>query len=147
MFLPICFVNYLIIGLPIFNALWGEEESAMVAVQDLSGTLFAVPVYSVLVSIWKIQVANRESETTGAEKQTFSVKILLKIGKDIVTNLFIIGDVIGFVWSLARLGVCPFLEDLSNYLADTVFALCLFTVGGFLSERSLMACNFWQQSC
>lgn len=141
-FLPACYVNYIIFGLPIFNSMWSEEESLVLVVMNLHGALCTVPVYMILVNIYRVRVANakhREEEDGAVEK--FSPRLFLTILIEIVTNVFTIGELLGFAWALTRWAPCPFLDDLTKYLGDAALALTLFTVGGFLSQHSLMACN------
>ena len=142
MFLPVCYVNYLVIGLPIFNSMWGEEEILALVVMNLHGALCTIPVFLVLVNIYKVRMANAKHREDGDGKvEKFSPRLFLTIVAGIFTNPFTIGELLGFAWALTRWQPCPFLADVMKYLGDAVLALCLFTVGGFLSQHSLMACN------
>lgn len=143
-YLPTHYINYLIIGLPIFYSIWGEEESIMVAVQNMSGDLYTVPLYLIFTRIYQVNQKNRmhkEANDGQVEKIDWHlpVDILIKI----VTNNFIIGNALGFIYAATKWKMCPYLWDLMKYLADSVLALSMFTVGGFLSQHSIIACNFW----
>ena len=141
-FLPVCYLNYLVIGLPIFNSLWGEDENIALVVMNLHGDLCTVPLFLLLVNIYKIHVANAKHKEDGDGKvERLSPRLFLSIGLRIITNQFVIGELLGFIWALTRWPPCPFLANIMKYLGDSVLAFCLFTVGGFLSEHSLMACG------
>ncbi|KAH0794428.1 Auxin Efflux Carrier family protein [Histomonas meleagridis] len=142
-YLPSVYVNYLIIGLPVFKAVWSENENAMVSVQNLSGDLFVVPVYLVLTKFYSINQANiKHKEANDGIVEHVQISIIWIIIKGIITNKFIIGNAIGFIYAATGWKMCPFLGQLMKYLGDAVLALALFTVGGFLSQHSIIACNF-----
>ena len=141
-FLPVCYLNYLVIGLPIFNSLWGEDENIALVVMNLHCSLCTIPIYVLLVNIYKIRIANAKHKEDGDGKvERLSPRLFLSIGLPIITNPFVIGAFLSFAWALTRWPPCPFLANIMKYLGDSVLAFCLFTVGGFLSQHSLLACG------
>jgi predicted permease len=141
--LPSAYINYLIIGLPIFNSIWPETENVMVAVLALSNDLVTLPSYLVLSSIYIIRRSNREHELAGdGLQEKFSVKILWRIVLRLITNPIVVGNATGFIWASTKWPVFPFLANLLKYMGDAVLGLSLFCVGGFLSQHSLVACGW-----
>lgn len=143
-YLPSNYINYQIIGLPVFNSIWGEEENIVAAVQNMSNDLCIVPLYLIFTRIYHVKLENKlhkEANDGLIEKVDWHlpVDIILRI----ITNNFIIGNVLGFIYAATKWKMCPYLWDLMKYLADSVLALCMFAVGSFLSEYSLIACNFF----
>lgn len=142
-YLASLYVNYLIIGLPLFNSLWGEEENSVVVIQNLSGDLFGVPIYLVLMNIYTVQRNNkRHEEANDGEVEKLSWKLVLDILIRIITNPFIIGNILGFIYSSTGWKMCPYLDELMMRLQNAVLQLCLFCVGGFLSQRNIIACHW-----
>ncbi|OHT12658.1 Auxin Efflux Carrier family protein [Tritrichomonas foetus] len=142
-YLPSHYVNYLIIGLPIFISIWSEEENHVVAVQNMSGDLYTVPLYLIFINIFNVQRSNIEHKKANdgiVEKIDWHLPLDILIR--IVTNNFIIGNALGFIYAATKWKMCPYLWDIMKYLGDSVLALAMFTVGGFLSRHSVIACNF-----
>ena len=138
--LPVVYLNYVIIGVPLFNSIWGEENNAITSVIILSNDLFIIPIYQVLVSIYKIRKA-RESATEG-EEANFSCSDVLKIIGNVFKSPLIQGIIIGIIWSLSTLPFPQYLQTLTVSLSGCVVGVSLFCVGGFLSQYSLMACSW-----
>lgn len=141
--LPTIYVNYLIIGFPLFNAIWPENENVMISVQALSNDPISVTLFLLLANIYKIREANKKHKMLedGLEEK-FSLKILLNIILRVILNPIILGIVLGFIYAATKFDKCPFLDKLLTYLQGSVLSLCLFCVGGFLSQNSLIAANF-----
>jgi predicted permease len=141
--LPSIYVNYLIVGIPIFDAIWDPHDNVMIAVMSLSNDLVTLPAYLILSNIYCIRRANREhiAASDGLEEK-FSPRIIGRILIDLITNPIVIGNAAGFSYAATRLPVFPFLADVLKYLGDAVLALSLFSVGGFLSQQSLIACGW-----
>ncbi|OHT16707.1 Auxin Efflux Carrier family protein [Tritrichomonas foetus] len=141
--LPSVYINYLIVGFPIFNAIWPENENVMITVICLSNDLISVPIYLFLSNIYNIRKENQKhKEAFDGQEVKFSFRIFLQIGKRVITNPIIIGIVLGFVYSATGWKLCTFLDSFLKSFGNSVLALCLYCVGGFLSQHSLIACNW-----
>jgi len=141
--LPSIYINYLIVGLPIFNAIWNEEENVMIAVLALANDLITLPTYLILSNVYNIQRANRDHiAANDGQEEKFSIRILGRIFFRLITNPIVIGNVAGFCYAATKFRVFPLLADLLKYLGDSVLAFSLFCVGGFLSQHSLIACHW-----
>lgn len=139
------YVNYLILGFPIFNAIWVENENIMVSVMALSNDIINIPIFLTLSNVYIIRKENElHDESNDGEKKHFSGKIFIEIAKRVITNPLILGVIVGFIWAGIGLKFCNYVETLTRTLGGAVLALCLFCVGGFLSQHSLIACNFIQ---
>ena len=142
-FLPINHLNYLIIGLPMFQSIWGEEESIVAAVSNMCNDFSAIPLYFAITRIYQVTQRNelhKKANDGLIEKVDWHLPVDIFIR--VFTNNFMIGNILGFIYAATGWKMCPYLWDLMKYLADAVLALCMFSVGGFLCEHSIIACNF-----
>ncbi|OHS97471.1 Auxin Efflux Carrier family protein [Tritrichomonas foetus] len=139
------YVNYLILGFPIFNAIWDEKENVMVSIIALSNDIINIPIFLTLANIYTIRKENEEHLVSDdGEKAKFSFKIFVEIAKRVITNTLILGIIVGFIWAATGFKLCNYVDSLTKTLGGSVLALCLFTVGGFLSQHSLIACGYIQ---
>ncbi|OHT15194.1 Auxin Efflux Carrier family protein [Tritrichomonas foetus] len=141
--LPCSFVNYLVIGIPIFNSIWDSNENVMISMITLSNDLVTTPIYLVLSNIY---LARRLPTESGPEDQPVKRITAWEICKtvliQIVKNPIIIGNVIGFVWSAIGWEIPTFLQSLTTFLGDEVLGICLICVGGFIAQHSIIACHW-----
>lgn len=142
-FLPLNHLNYLIIGLPMFRSIWGEEESIVAAVSNMCNDFSAIPLYFGITRVYKVNENNKmHEEANDGQHEKVDWHLFVDILIRVFTNNFMIGNILGFVYAATGWKMCPYLWNLMKYLADSVLALCMFAVGGFLSEHSIIACNF-----
>lgn len=126
-----------------FNAIWPEKENVMITVMCLSNDLLSVPINLLLSNIYLIREENKKhKEANDGLTKKFSFKIFVIIGERLVTNPIIIGIVLGFIYMATGWHFCGYVNSLLNTMGNSVLALCLYCVGGFLSQHSLIACNF-----
>lgn len=145
---PSVYINYLIVGFPIFNAIWPEKENVMITVMCLSNDFLSVPIYLLLSNIYLIREENKKhKEANDGMYKKFSFKIFVVIGERLITNPIIIGIILGFIYAATGWHFCGYLNTLLNTFGNSVLALCLYCVGGFLSQHSLIACNFVNFVC
>lgn len=143
--LPSNYTNYLIIGLPFFTSMWPGQSNVMITVINLSNDLVCVPIFLISSNLYQVHKSNQMHKANkDGIVEKFDFKMLGTILLNIVKNPIIIGNVVGFIWSGAGWSICPFLQHVADFMADGVLALCLFCVGGFLSQYSLIACPWLQ---
>ena len=142
--LPAIYVNYVIIGLPIFNSIWDESESAIVFIITLSNDIVTVPIYLILTSFYHVYKNNRAHRENGEPEEKFSIKTCGGILLNLVTNPIMLGYVIGFGWSGLKLPLYTFMETILKYMSETVLAGSCLCVGAFLAEHSLISCHWLQ---
>ena len=141
--LPAVFINYLIVGIPVFNAIWPESENVMIAVMTLGNDLLIVPSFLVFSNIYQRRKRNKQHELDGdGIVEKFSPKLLGQIAMRVLLNPIVFGSILGYVYAGTGWKMCPFLGNLMNCLANAVLALSLFCVGGFLSQHSFIACHW-----
>ena len=141
--LPSVYINYLIVGIPVFNAVWPESENVVVAVLTLSNDVLCVPSFLIFSNLYLRRRRNIQHRRDGdGIVETFSPKLLGQIALRVLLNPIMFGNILGYIYAATGWEMCPFLWDLMNYLADAVLALSLFCVGGFLSQHSLIACHW-----
>lgn len=141
--LPVAYINYLIIGIPVFNSIWPPEEGVVISVMTLSNDIIVVPIYLVLANIYNIRRTNEENAKNGDDSRAhFSLRVFLTIGLRVLTNPIVMGNIFGYIWAATGWPMIPFLSNLMEYLANAVLGLSLFSVGGFLAQTSLIACHW-----
>ena len=139
--LPTVYINYLIVGIPVFNAIWPESENVVIAVMTLSNDVVCVPSFLIFSKIYEQYRRNRDPTRSDAG-EGFTAKLCGQIVLRVVLNPIMLGNVVGYIYAATGWKMCPFLWDLMKYTADSVLALSLFCVGGFLSQHSLIACHW-----
>ncbi|EAX93041.1 Auxin Efflux Carrier family protein [Trichomonas vaginalis G3] len=142
--LPVIYVNYVIIGIPLFNAIWGEENNEITSVIIMSNDLIIVPIYQILSSIWKIRKNNQIRRENNEPEEKFSYKIILRSFFAIFKSPIIQGIIVGIAWSLTKIKLPIYLDKLMLVPAQTISACALFCVGGFLAQHSLIACKWYE---
>lgn len=140
--LPCSFVNYLVIGIPIFNSIWGEEENVMISMITLSNDLITTPIYLILSNIYVESRKNDVDENGNPVKKKTKLEICKAVIIQIFMNPIIIGNVLGFVWSAIGWTMPTFLVSLLQFLGDEVLGVCLVCVGGFIAQHSIIATNW-----
>ena len=140
--LPGVCITYIVIGLPIFAALWDESKNAVVSIITLANDLILTPVYLVLAKIYAIRKENKVRKDNGEPLMRFSIKMLGQIGLVVISSSIVIGNLTGILWSLTRWPLPLFLVQLMKFMGDVVLPLSLFCVGGFLAQHSIIACHW-----
>lgn len=134
--LPCSFVNYLVIGIPIFEAIWGEENNVVVSLISLSNDLITTPIYLVLSGIY---VSRKQEKENGVK---LSIGNLIKsILIRIITNPIIIGNILGFCWALTEWEFPLIIKSLTYFTGNEVLGMSLICVGGFIAQNSFIACS------
>jgi predicted permease len=142
--LPATYVNFVIIGIPIFESLWPDGDPTVPTMVLLSNDMFTSPCYLVLTGIYTAQRLNRQHLELHEPTERFGVKLLGKIGLGLITNPIIIAYIIGFLWSGLRIPVPLGIDEAIKYLSETTLPMSCLCIGGFLAEHSLISCH-WAQ--
>jgi predicted permease len=69
LFLPAVYINYVVIGIPLFDAVWGSENNAITSVIIMSNDLIIVPVYQVLTTIYSMMMRNKALSDSDTPKE------------------------------------------------------------------------------
>ena len=142
--LPCTYINYIISGIPVFNALWPPEEGIVVSMMTLSNDLVTAPIYLTLVGIYDVRRQNIQRKAEGLEPVSFSLKTIGNILFNVIKSPILLGNIAGLLYAATGLKVPIFLKQLMQYTGDLVFSLSLLCVGVFLAQHSLMSCNWVQ---
>lgn len=142
--LPIISINYIIIGLPIFNSIWSENENLIVFIVCLSNDMIIIPIYLIMSDLYKIYKSNLEHREKGEEVEKFNIASCGKILKNVFINPIILGYIVGISWSLLKLPIFRFFDTILIYMSQVVFAGSCLCVGSFLAQRSLISCPILQ---
>ena len=142
-FVSTSFVNYLIVGLPIFESIWDPSQEVMLPILNLSNDIYVCVIYLILSNIYLIIQKNKvHKQLEDGKEEHFNLKTIASILIRIITNPIIIGNILGFIWSGAGFGKCPFLWDLMTNLSKCVTCCSMLCVGGFISQHSVLACHW-----
>ena len=142
--LPCTYINYIISGLPIFNALWPASENIMVSLMTVSNDLVTSPIYFILVGIYQVRERNRQRIAEGLEPEKFSFKIVGWILLNLVKSPILLGNVFGIIYAALPIGYPLFLNYVLQFCGDIVLSLSLICVGNFLAQHSLISCHWLQ---
>ncbi|EAY14715.1 Auxin Efflux Carrier family protein [Trichomonas vaginalis G3] len=143
--LPVCYTNYLIIGLPFFHVIWPGLDDSMVTIINLTNDVIAVPIFLIMANIYQVQEHNRiHREKNDGQVEKFSFKLILTIIKNILLNPIMFGNIASFIWCATGWEIPTYIMSTANLAANGVLGLCLICVGGFLSQFALVACP-WPQ--
>ena len=144
--LPVIYLNYVIIGVPLFNSIWGEENNAITGVIIMSNDLIIIPIYQALTSIYKMKKAKLEVADGDGDRESdvkgFTWYDVLTIILNIFKSPLIQGIILGIIWSLTTLELPIYLDRVLSTLQACVVGCALFCVGGLLSTFSLLGCTW-----
>lgn len=143
------YINYLIIGLPIFNSIWGTEYNHIPAICTFTHYIILVPMYIILAQIWNVQQKKNQQSTDDHqdnEQNSFKHRISIKdVGLAFYTTIktpLLIGDIIGLIWSAIGIGFFPYFNIIGKYFGDAVLVFALVSIGRFLQVNSLLSCHW-----
>jgi predicted permease len=133
-----CYLNYVIIGLPIFTAIWGDESAKVAVICPFVHYIFLLPLYLILTHLLEIR-KDSDGEHRGIT--------LRDIGRGFLQSLktpLILGAFGGLIWS--AIGISPpiFVAQLSSYTGNVVVVISLLGIGSFLYANSIFACHILQ---
>lgn len=147
------YINYIIIGLPIFNSIWGTEYNHIPAICVFTHYVLLVPLYIILAGIWRVKQGKQNSDSNinvnneGNSDSKPKTKITLKdVGLAFYTTMkkpLLIGNILGLIWSAIGIDYYPFFKVTSKYLGDVVLVFALVCIGRFLQVNSLLSCNWF----
>lgn len=127
-----CYLNVIIIGIPIFQAIYGNSYNHIPSIASLNHSLFLVPVWTIIVKVYQ------------ASRGEFTYKdVLLAFWKSLKTP-FVIGLVSGLIYSATGLAYPNYLKGIGTFIGDCVVVLSLVCVGSFLHMNSFISCH-WAQ--
>lgn len=142
--LPSTYVNYVIIGVPIFDAIWPGQDLQILTVITLCNDIVTAPVYMFLAGVNSYYEKNREHVKKGEPKDKFSFLILLTLILNIIKSPIIIGYIIGFIWAGIGIPKCVFVDTMINTSSQCILALSCFCVGSFLAQHEIVSCPWYQ---
>ena len=147
-----CYIHYLIIGRPIFNAIWGTAYDQVPAICTFTHYIVLVPVFLVLAQLWHIKQdkmkaaadtageENAELKAPGKDKITFK-DVGLAFWTALKTPL-LVGNIIGLIWSAIGIPYPIFMNYIAKYFGDVVMAVALMSIGRFLHIHSILSCSW-----
>lgn len=147
------YINYIIIGLPIFNSIWGTEYNHIPAICVFTHYVLLVPLYTILAGIWRVKQSKKSASIADNEEGDKDPKAKSKAPaitcKDIglafytaIKQPLLIGNIIGLIWSAIGIDYYPFFKVMSKYIGDVVLVFALICIGRFLQVNSLLSCKW-----
>lgn len=140
-----CYVNYIIIGLPIFTSIWGEESSKIIVICPFFHYFFVVPLYMLLTNIAKIKKEKESlNQKDDGKKYVYHLTckdIALAFWNSIKTPL-LVGAFLGLIWAATGIKAPIFVIRVSKYIGDFVVVFSLLCIGSFLEKNSIVACEW-----
>lgn len=91
--LPSAYINYVVSGLPVFNAIWDPSEGVVVSILTLANDILVVPAYLVLSEIYILRKNNEIIVQNGEPKISFSKKQALIIYLHVIKSPILIGEI------------------------------------------------------
>ena len=140
--LPSAYINFVVSGLPVFNAIWDPSEGVVVSILTLANDLLVVPLYLALAQIYTLRKENEKRLKDGKPAIKCSWKVAGKILLQVVTSPILIGDIVGFVYAATGLPIPVYVKTLTTIMGDVVLPLSLFSVGIFLAQHKFIACHW-----
>ena len=137
---PSNYINYVISGIPIFEALWDPSEESMIPIITLSNDLVTSPIFLFLSALY--QMKKNKASGKDENKQPSGAKMIWPILKKVIKNPILLGNLAGLLYTCTSLPVPLYLQELWNILGDLCLPISLFCVGAFLSEHSLISCHW-----
>lgn len=133
------YINYVISGVPIFQALWEPKDEVMIPIITLSNDLITSPIFLCLGAIYQLK---KQAQTHPGERPLPKGQMILVILKKIFSNPILLGNLVGLLYVCTNLPVPIYLRELFNMLGDLCLPLSLYCVGAFLSQHSLISCHW-----
>jgi predicted permease len=142
--LPATYVNFILIGIPIFESIWPDGDTSVPSIITLSNDLVTAPAYLLMTGFYAVFRRNRVHREKNEPTESFGLKQLGRIGLSLITNPVIIGYVIGFLWAGAHIPIPLAMEEGIKYLAGACLPMSCLCIGAFLAEHSLISCPWVQ---
>ena len=142
--LSCCFVNYLVIGMPIFQTVWPNDDISTLPIFSLSNDLVTTPTYQIYSGIYNIIQRNKIHVAKNEPKERFTLKMLGAILLRVLKSPIIIGNILGFIWSAIGWELPLFLDKLLQFGNNVVTAVSLMMCGAFIAQNSILACPWWE---
>lgn len=150
--LPVVYLNYVIIGVPLFNSIWGEANNAITSVIIMSNDIVIIPIYQTCASLFSVRKSKEEAAKKAAENQVdgedvtegkkFTIKDFGKILLNVFKSPIIQGIIVGMIYSLSTLKLPIYLDRFLYTIQASCVGLALFSAGGFLAKTSLISCTW-----
>ena len=152
-----CYINYIILGLPIFTSIWGNNYNQVPAICSFCHYIELVPLFLILAQIHRIKKEKEEAIQKEAEGNTeveansaasIKVRITIKdVGMAFWTALktpLVVGNILGLIWSAIGIPYYTFFSTLGDRLGDCISIFALVSIGRFLEQKSLLSCHILQ---
>lgn len=169
-FIATTWINTIVFGIPMLQSLYGEAVKILNVLAAISSLFFQLPLMLVLFEIRKMKKLGGTRETKdeerpehepgpGEEEEELSkIKIqegensafqpVLRILLALVTNMPLMGILLGLAWSLIvntaiSLKELPrIMSDVTDLLGSTVQPLAAFSIGIFMRKKELWAFRY-----
>lgn len=124
-------LNLIVIGIPLFDALWPTDDTAILPLIGLANEVITLPLYSLFFEFTR---KTKEPKFTSKYWKDFFISIC--------TSKLFLGNAIGAIWSATGLKFPIAIEYALKFLADGVLSLSLLSIGVFMFFRPFKPANW-----
>lgn len=147
-----CYINYIILGLPIFTSIWGNNYNQVPAICSFCHYIELVPFFIVMSDLWKIKKAKEAAAQAAIENGDLDANLkqgitCYDVGMAFWTALktpLVVGNICGLIWSAIGIPYYKFFNRLAQYIGDGISVFALIGIGRFLEQKSLLSCHWLQ---
>ena len=136
---PRNYINYVISGIPIFEALWEPKDEVMIPIITLSNYLVTSPIFLCFGAIYSLRKRRKEHPEEIPPSKAKQVGIIIR---KVFSNPILLGNLVGLLYVCTNLPVPLYLRELWLMLGDLCLPLSLYCVGAFLSQHSFISCHW-----
>jgi predicted permease len=133
-----CYLNYVIIGLPIFTSIWGDESAKVAVICPFVHYVFMLPLYLILTHLLKTRKSS-DSASRGITLRDVAGGFVQSLKTPLIGGAFA-----GLIWSATGITPPIFFARLSSYVGNVVVVISLLGIGSFLYANSIFACHILQ---
>jgi predicted permease len=149
------YINYIILGLPIFNSIWGTEYNHVPAICTLTHYVLLVPMFLILSQLWQVRKARQEKieerkqnpdldDGEPLPEARITCRDVINAFVTALKTPLVVGIFVGLLSSAAGVPYVLFFDSLASYMGDIVLVYALIGIGRFLQINSILNCNWLQ---
>lgn len=137
--MPATYVNYITIGIPVFRAIWGNENIIFVSMMILCNETVISPMYILESGLYNLHLRNKSHDAKGEPREKVTWRFFWNILKTILISPINLSMVAGLIFAIIGKGVPKYFERIVKIGADGVLCVTLFCIGGFVASHNIFS--------